>query len=257
MNRAIAIIPARYASTRLPGKPLLAETGKPLIVHVIEQARRAARLGSVIVATDDARIAEAVDAHGGRAMMTRDDHANGTSRIAEVAAGLPAGYDTIVNVQGDEPEIDPKLIDLCVDVLHDSAAPMATVASPFAAGEDPTNPNVVKVVLDQRGYALYFSRALIPHDRDGQAGAHRRAASGAASGYPLKHVGLYAYRRDFLERYVNLPATPAEQAEKLEQLRAIEHGFDIAVAVAPTNHVGIDTPEQYAAFVRRYAGSTG
>jgi len=237
---AIAIIPARYASTRLPAKALLDETGKPLVCHVIDRAGEAACVDSVIVATDDQRIVDAVEAHGAAAMMTRPDHPNGTSRIAEVAEALPGGFDVIVNVQGDEPEIDPGLIDALVRRLRDGEEPMATLASPFADDEDPADPNIVKVVLNQRRQAMYFSRSLIPHDRDGQGIR------------PLKHPGLYAYRREFLTTYVKLPATPAEQIEKLEQLRALEHGHAIGVAVVTTRHHGIDTPEQYAAFVQRW-----
>lgn len=245
MSQVTAIIPARFASTRLPGKPLLDQTGKPLICHVIDRANRAQRIDSVIVATDDDRIRAAVQQHGGRAIMTREDHPNGTSRIAEVAEGLPDAFDIVVNVQGDEPEIPPAVIDLVVQTLIDSDAPMATIASPFAPGEDPANPNIVKVARNQLGHAMYFSRALIPHDRDADPGTLNPESY-------LKHLGLYAYRRGFLAEYVTLPPTPAEELEKLEQLRALEHGHAIAVAVAQTNHVGIDTPEQYEAFVARY-----
>lgn len=243
---AIAVIPARFASTRLPGKPLLERTGKPLIQHVVERVRDAQRVARCVVATDDARIAEAVNAFDGEAIMTRPDHANGTSRIAEAVDRLArnAAIDDatiIVNVQGDEPEIEPAVIDRLVEGLAaDPEAPMATLAAPFAPDEDPADPNIVKLVVDQRQRALYFSRALIPHDRD---------ASGAPR--PLKHPGLYAYRRAFLARYVTLPATPLEQCEQLEQLRALEHGHPIAVVHAEVRHHGIDTAEQYAAFVAR------
>lgn len=237
----VAVIPARFASTRLPGKPLLNRTGKPLIVHVIERAMQAATIDRVIVATDDARIAQAVQAAGCEAAMTRADHPNGTSRIAEVAAGLPDDVDFIVNVQGDEPEIDPALIDAVVARLERGTEPMATLAGPLNPNQDPTNPNIVKVVVDQRGRAMYFSRSLIPHDRDAAAPPHAI----------LKHAGLYVYRRRFLPTYIALAPTPAEELEKLEQLRALEHGHAIAVVVAPFNHVGIDTPEQYEAFVQR------
>jgi 3-deoxy-manno-octulosonate cytidylyltransferase (CMP-KDO synthetase) len=239
---ALAVIPARYASTRFPGKPLAAETGRPLIQHVVEQVQQASRLDRVIVATDDDRIAAAVRRFGGEAIMTREDHPNGTSRIAQVVAELgDACPQIVVNVQGDEPEIPPAVIDALVDALEsDTEAPMATIASPFAADEDPGNPNIVKVVVDQRGRAMYFSRSLIPFDRDGQ---------GAPA--PLKHLGIYAYRRSFLPVYVGLSATPLEQCEKLEQLRVLEHGHAIRVVEAVAHHHGIDTPEQYAAFVRR------
>ncbi len=248
MNTATAIIPARYASTRLPGKPLLAETGKPLIGHVIERAQSAASIDRVIVATDDQRIAEAVQSCGGQAVMTRADHPNGTCRIAEVVETLDLADDVIVNVQGDEPEIDPAVIDRAVEVLRETGAAMSTIASPFGPEEDPANPNIVKVVCNAADCAMYFSRALIPHARE--------AAPGTLDPeHYLKHLGLYAYRRDFLMKYVTLPPTPAEQLEQLEQLRALEHGHAIAVAIHPCNHVGIDTPEQYAAFVLRHNAS--
>ncbi|MFP4143798.1 MAG: 3-deoxy-manno-octulosonate cytidylyltransferase [Phycisphaeraceae bacterium] len=238
---ALAVVPARYASTRLPGKPLLDRTGKPLIQHVVERVLEAKRISRVLVATDDQRIADAVAAFGGEAVMTREDHPNGTSRIAEVVSGM-AGQDAdiIVNVQGDEPEIEPDVIDQLVDGLAaDGEAPMATLGSDFAEGEDPANPNIVKIVLDQRGRAMYFSRSLVPFDRDG-VGVR-----------PVKHPGLYAYRRGFLLEYVTLPPAPLEQAEQLEQLRALEHGYPIAVIRTQVNHHGIDTPEQYEAFVGR------
>ena len=231
---ATAIIPARYASARFAGKVLADRTGKPLIQHVHERAARASLVDRVIVATDDQRIVDAVAAFGGEAVMTSPDHANGTSRIAEVARSLDD--EIIVNVQADEPEIDPDLIDLAIRALAGRAeVPMATLASPFARGEDPADPNIVKVVVDEAGRALY------PYDRDG---------TGARP--PLKHVGLYVYRRDFLLTYVTLPPTPLEQAERLEQLRVLEHGYPIAVAVAEVPHHGIDTVQQYEAFVERW-----
>lgn len=239
--RALAVIPARFASTRFPGKPLADRTGKTLIQHVVERARLAKRVGRIIVATDDARIADAVRAFGGEVCMTREDHPNGTSRIAEVVQGIAeADSRIVVNVQGDEPEIEPAVIDQLIDgLIADADAPMATLASDFAADEDATDPNIVKLILNQRGRAMYFSRSLIPYDRD------KRGIR------PLKHPGLYAYRRDFLLKYVTLPATPLEQIEQLEQLRALEHGYAIAVVKTAVKHHGIDTPEQYEAFVQR------
>jgi 3-deoxy-manno-octulosonate cytidylyltransferase (CMP-KDO synthetase) len=177
--------------------------------------------------------------------MTSPEHANGTSRIAEVAATLDDDY--IVNVQGDEPEIDPRLIDLAVEALvADDDCVMSTVASPFAPGEDPADRHINKVVVDAHGRALYFSHALIPHNRDEIDEPPAR---------PLKHVGLYVYRRPFLATYVALPPTPLEQTEHLEQLRVLEHGYRIAVAVAEAHHHGIDTPQQYEAFVSRWKGA--
>jgi 3-deoxy-manno-octulosonate cytidylyltransferase (CMP-KDO synthetase) len=246
MPHALAVIPARFASTRFPGKPLARDTGKPLIQHVVERASLAQRVGRVIVATDDPRIFDAVLGFGGEAAMTRGDHPNGTSRIAEVVAALaPEESSIIVNVQGDEPEIEPTLIDRLIDgLLADPGAPMATLASPFAADEDPANPNIVKLVVDRRGRAMYFSRSVIPFDRD---------RTGAAL---LKHPGMYAYRREFLLQYAALAPTPLEEAEQLEQLRALEHGHAIAVVHAEARHHGIDTPEQYAAFVKRFLASS-
>lgn len=244
---ACCIIPARYDSARFPGKMLADRTGQPLIRHVYERARRAKRVGRILVATDDDRIARAVRAFGGEAIMTRRDHPNGTSRLAEVAATICDAV--IVNVQGDEPEIEPDVIDAAISALLDHPdCPMATVASPFGADENPRDPNIVKVVVDRRGHALYFSRSLIPCDRDGVGGAG--GAGGAAA--PLKHVGVYAYRRAFLDTFARLPPTPLELTERLEQLRALEHGHAIAVALGEARSHGIDTPEQYEAFVRRW-----
>lgn len=242
--QAIAIIPARYGSQRLPGKALLDQTGTPLVVHVARRAAAARSISSVIIATDDQRIIHAAEAHGQTAVITRADHPNGTSRLAEVAAGLPQGFDIVVNVQGDEPEIDPALIDRVVQRLRDGREPMATLVGPITDPAELADPNVVKVVINQRGQAMYFSRAPIPYDRDGLEPASTAGA--------LKHAGLYAYRREFLPIYVRLSATPAEQREKLEQLRALEHGHSIATVIAPFDHVGIDTAEQYQAFVERW-----
>lgn len=216
-----------------------------MIQHVVERAMQAESISRVIVATDDPRIADAVRSFAGEVVMTRSDHPNGTSRLAEVVEGLPeAESQIVVNVQGDEPEIEPRVIDeLVAGLLADPDAPMATLASDFAPSEDPTNPNVVKLVLNTQGRAMYFSRSLIPFDRDKTGNVQ-----------PLKHPGLYAYRRDFLLKYVTLPATPLEQAEQLEQLRALEHGYPIAVIRTHVAHQGIDTPEQYDAFVRRASG---
>ena len=243
MPEAIAIIPARYASTRFPGKPLAARTGKPLIQHVVDAVSRARSIGQVIVATDDARIADAVAGYGTRAVMTRPDHPNGTCRVAEVARQLDLNdSEIIVNVQGDEPEIEHHIIDEMVDGLRGAEdSPMATLAAWFTNEEDPADPNIVKIVVDRRGRAMYFSRSPIPFDRDGQGIV------------PLKHPGLYAYRAGFLREYVALPPTPLEQAEQLEQLRALEHGVPIAVVKTTVRHHGIDTPDQYEAFVARHA----
>ncbi|MDX2114830.1 MAG: 3-deoxy-manno-octulosonate cytidylyltransferase [Planctomycetota bacterium] len=248
----IGIIPARLGSTRFPGKVLADATGRPLIRHVVEAARRAPSLARIVVATDDDRVAHAVRSFGGECVLTSPDHPNGTSRLHEACARLSIpeapGDEIIVNVQGDEPEIEPALIEAGIAALR--AAPWgvdaSTVALPISDPADAANPNVVKVVRRQDGAALYFSRSLIPFDRDN---------SGAAA--PLRHVGLYVYRRRFLARYVTLAPTPLELAEKLEQLRALEHGLPMAVAL-PENAAslrapaGIDTAEQYARFVERW-----
>ncbi len=248
---ALCLIPARMASTRLPGKPLADQTGKPLIQHVVENARRAATVSRVVVATDDARIADAVHAFGGEAVMTRADHPNGTSRLAEAVTKLDAQDELILNVQGDEPEIDPAIIDALVQGLAaDPAADMATLYAPFAPDEDPTNPNLVKVIKDRNDHALYFSRSPIPYDR---ALADQSKIENRKSKI-LKHPGLYAYRRAFLLRYPSLAPTPLEQTEQLEQLRVLEHGHTIKLIAAPGPvHPGIDTPDQYAAFAARQA----
>lgn len=243
-GRVTAIIPARMGSTRFPGKVLASETGRPLIQHVYEAASRAASVGRVVVATDDARVMEAIRTFGGNAVLTRGDHASGTSRLAEAAQKLGLGAeDIVVNVQGDEPELEPEFIDAGVKALQASSAPMATVAVPFGAGEDPSNPNLVKVVLGLDGTALYFSRSVIPYVRDPGAGPYPP---------PLCHVGLYVYRRPFLDTYIALSPTELERTESLEQLRVLAHGHRIAVAVLNARGFGgIDTPEQYAAFVER------
>lgn len=238
--RAAAVIPARYGSTRFPGKPLANLTGKPMIVHVLEQASKCQTVGRILVATDDQRIAQAVQDAGYEARMTRADHPNGTCRIEEVARTLTE--DIVVNIQGDEPQIEPALVDLTVRTLQQHpAAPMATLVSPFAPGEDPANPNIVKAVLGVDGRALYFSRSLVPYDRDRKPGAQR----------PYKHVGLYVYRREFLKTFVALPPSPLELTESLEQLRVLEHGHTIVCAVGEAHFTGIDTPEQYAQWAEK------
>jgi len=233
----VAIIPARYDAVRLPGKPLLDIDGRPVIQHVYLRTARARRISRTIVATDDRRIFDAVERFGGEAVMTSPDHPSGTDRIAEVAAGLDA--EIIVNVQGDEALIDPRMIDQAVEPLLDNAAiPMATAATRISDLEELHDPNVVKVVVDQGGLALYFSRHPVPYIRDVRADedlpAHHRF---------LHHIGLYVYRRDFLLRFAELAPTPLEQVEKLEQLRALENGYRIAVTETPLTSPGVDTPE--------------
>jgi 3-deoxy-manno-octulosonate cytidylyltransferase (CMP-KDO synthetase) len=250
----VAVIPARFGSTRFPGKPLVARSGKPLIQHVCEQARRSRRIERIIVATDDLRILEAVRGFGCEAVLTRADHPNGTSRIAEVAADLDCSI--IVNVQGDEPAMEPDLMDAAVEALEaHPECPMATIASPFGPGEDPSDPNIVKVVVGGNGRALYFSRAPIPFWRDAlrERAAHPDARPPAGH---LKHVGLYVYRRPFLATFLGLPVSPLETTEQLEQLRVLEHGYGIAVAIGRASFHGIDTPEQYEAWLERLRTSS-
>ena len=238
---AVAIIPARYGSTRFPGKIIANATGKPLVQHVVDRTRRSRSLGEVIVATDDQRVADALLPFGTRCVMTSANHASGTDRVAEVARDLAA--EIIVNVQGDEPEIDPNTIDQLVRRLETTHDEMATAATPFPAEADPDDPNLVKVVLNLEDRALYFSRSAIPFLRDSTAGG--RAA------YYL-HQGIYAYRREFLLEFASWRPTALEQTEKLEQLRVLEHGRTIYVVKTRRAVHGIDTPQQYEAFTKRY-----
>jgi len=235
--RVTAVIPARYASTRFPGKPLADIHGKPMIQWVYERTRQSS-VHRVIVATDDERIAAAVTAFGGEVQMTRPDHPTGTDRLAEVASRIET--DLVVNVQGDEPLIDPRMIDQAINpVRRNPGVVMGTLKTPVSSVEEYLNPNVVKVVTDRQGFALYFSRAPIPHPRDL---AHDLGAN-LSRIEAFKHIGLYVYRRDFLLTYPRLSPTPLEQLEKLEQLRALEHGFRIKVATTELTSQGVDTPE--------------
>lgn len=236
------VIPARYASTRLPGKPLADIAGQPMIVRVAAAARRA-KTDGVWVATDDERIVAAVRQHGFDAVMTRADHASGTDRIAEVAEQLAwDDEDIVVNVQGDEPLLDPALIEAVAAALHgDPDAAMATAAHPLDAAADLFNPNVVKVVCDLRGRALYFSRAPIPWDRDRFAKTRDQLPADLPA---RRHIGLYAYRVSFLRRFGQLAPSPLERSESLEQLRALWHGYPIqVVSVDHPPAPGVDTPE--------------
>jgi 3-deoxy-manno-octulosonate cytidylyltransferase (CMP-KDO synthetase) len=242
--RVAIVIPARYGSTRLPGKALLKSTGKYLIEHVYERACLARRARYVIVATDDPRIAAAVEGFGGNCLMTRHDHVSGTERVAEVAQDLDV--DVIVNLQGDEPEVDPDALDFLPEMLErDVEAEVATLATPIADMHEWQNPNCVKVVGDGQRRALYFSRAPIPYVRD-----ERPDFAGRPARF-LRHLGLYAYRRDFLLRLSELPPSPLEQLEKLEQLRWLEEGVPIQLGVVRNASSGVDTLEDYESFVRR------
>jgi 3-deoxy-manno-octulosonate cytidylyltransferase (CMP-KDO synthetase) len=235
----VVIIPARLASTRLPNKPLADLGGKPMVVRVAERAQQSGA-ARIIVATDHADIAAACAAHGVEACMTRPDHPSGTDRIAEVAHLLGLAPDAVVvNLQGDEPLIDPALLAACAARISDDV-PMATCAHPLSDVADAFNPNVVKVVLDKLGRALYFSRATIPWHRDGFAATREQLPAGYV---PLRHIGLYAYSNAFLQRYPQLEPSPLESIEALEQLRVLWHGVPIAVHVtAEAPHAGVDTP---------------
>ncbi len=240
----VAIIPARFASTRLPGKPLSDIHGRTMVEHVYARVRAARLPERVLVATDDERIATVVRGFGGEAVMTSKAHATGTDRLAEAAAGLDA--EVVVNVQGDEPMLDPAGVDAAAEaLLADPSLPIATLSLPLLSAEEMLSPSVVKVVCDARGDALYFSRAPIPHVRCGaEADPLASATRALASGLARKHVGLYAYRRQALLRFASLTPSPLEQAEGLEQLRALHHGMRIRV-VAREGEAGVavDTPE--------------
>lgn len=227
--RTIGIIPARYASTRLPGKPLADIWGKPLIQYVYEQAKKAESVSDLIVATDDERIYKVVESFGGRAMMTSPTHPSGTDRCAEAAAKIDCDF--VINIQGDEPLIPPYVIDKVAQALWESPSDVymssaATIASP----EERDNPNVVKVVMNKDLFALYFSRSPIPYLRHPVATTYR-------------HIGIYGYRKDFLLKFVSLPQTPLEITEALEQLRALEHGYKIKMVIVDYSPVGVDTSE--------------
>ncbi|RME73634.1 MAG: 3-deoxy-manno-octulosonate cytidylyltransferase [Planctomycetota bacterium] len=241
--RTVAVVPARYAASRLPGKPLLAETGRALVLHVVDRVAQARTIDEILVATDDERIARVCAEAGVRAAMTSPACASGTDRVAEVAQRLSC--DLVVNVQGDEPELPPGWIDALVQRMAHDDAPIGTVA---VRSHDPAAfvaPHVVKVVCDPRGRALYFSRAPVPFDRE--------RAGMPADGF-LHHAGLYAYRPEVLAQLAALAPSRSERIERLEQLRALENGYPIVVVEVPGPAVGgIDTPEQYAGFVARTA----
>lgn len=249
----LVVIPARYGSVRFPGKPLALLRGKPIIQHVYEQAARSLRADEVVVATDDERIREAVQRFEGRAVMTSAGARSGTERVAEVARGHQA--QVIINVQGDEPLIQPEMVDQVADYLErHRAVPMASLMTPLVLEEDAGNPNVVKVVVDRGGFALYFSRAPIPcirpqtTDQRPQTERPKRADGqsavfGLRSSVYFKHVGIYGYQRHFLLQFPHLEATPLEQLEQLEQLRALEHGYRMKLLETTHDTVGVDTPE--------------
>ena len=240
--RVICVIPARYASTRLPGKPLKLIAGKPMIQRVYEQAKKAAMPAEVIVATDDKRVYDTVLTFGGNACMTRENHPNGTSRLAEVAEKYPDA-DVIVNVQGDEPMIPPEIIDRLAEAfVEEPDLKMATMKTRMEETEF-GDPSAVKVVADKNGYALYFTRSLIPYPRN-KSDLFR----------VYKHVGIYAYTRTFLMQYAAMDPTPLEQVESLEQLRVLENGYKIKVLESDFRGIGVDTQEDLDAVNKLLAG---
>lgn len=245
--KSFVIIPARLASTRLPRKLLLRETGKSVLQHTYEAAGRALRPSGYCSAVDDRELFDEVARFGGRAEMTSPDCPSGTDRVAEVARRLPDDVEIIVNVQGDEPEIAGTSIDAVVDILErDPKLVMATLATPIRRRAQLENPAVVKVVRDAGGRALYFSRSVIPYPREWDD-----ALLTAAPARFLQHIGLYAYRRDFLMQLAGMPPSTLEQIEKLEQLRVLEAGYEIGVGVVDEPTRGIDTPDDYREFVDR------
>lgn len=251
----IAIVPARLASTRLPRKVLLNETGKPLVQHVYEGARACSLIDEVVVATDAQEVADVVHGFGGKAILTSPECASGTDRVAEAARHFP-NASIVVNVQGDEPEMSPVPLTALVRGMQERpTSVMGTVATPWPEGVPLHEPGFVKVVCDTRGDALYFSRSAIPFFRDTpSAPAHQNRDDGAPR--YLKHLGLYAFRPAFLQTYATLAPTPLERAESLEQLRALENGHKIAVFVSSYRGYEVNTPEDYRAFVARYASTS-
>ncbi|MFM7056161.1 MAG: 3-deoxy-manno-octulosonate cytidylyltransferase [Planctomycetota bacterium] len=248
--KTVCIIPARLQSTRLPRKLLLSATGKPLLQYAWETACRCPEFHDVVIATDSQEIADVVFSFGGRAELT-GAHNSGTDRIAEIARRCFHDADAIVNLQGDEPELDPAIVTQLVKTLREPGCQMATVAAPMRSAEQVRDPNCVKVVLDSAGRALYFSRSPIPFSRDVPVEHFFTGNSGGSTPPWLLHIGLYAYRRDFLLQLTSLPPAPLEQLEKLEQLRALHAGAAIGVTLVQHSAAGIDTPHDYAAFVTR------
>jgi 3-deoxy-manno-octulosonate cytidylyltransferase (CMP-KDO synthetase) len=259
-DHVVAIIPARYASSRFPGKPLVEIVGKPMIQRVYERTRQASGVGRVLVATDDERIVQAVQRFGGDAVMTSSGHPTGTDRLAEVAATLDA--ELIVNVQGDEPLIEPSAIDAALAPFAEAPMlVMSTLRCPIPSVDELFDISVTKVVTDRDDFALYFSKAPIPYHRD-EWGAitsmvpRLRLSGGTAPIVGWRHIGLYVYRRTFLLEFAQLPQTPLERLEKLEQLRAIEHGYRIKVVPTQYVSIGVDTPEDVAKVGRLLRGET-
>lgn len=244
-SKVLGVIPARFASSRFPGKALATLAGRPLLQHVHERALQSRYLSKVIVATDDERIRDAALSFGAIVRMTRADHLSGTDRVAEAVSAEECSL--VVNIQGDEPLIDPAAIDAAaLSLLDDQTVPMGTLMKRIERPEEILSPHVVKVVRNREGNAIYFSRCPIPHMRDSQA------ADGTGASY-YKHIGLYVYRRDFLMSYSSLPVGPLELAERLEQLRALENGYPIRVVETEYESLGVDTPEDLAKVAALFA----
>lgn len=242
--KAVGVLPARWASTRLPGKVLVDICGKPLIQHVWERVRQCRRLSEIIIACDEPHVLERCKAFGARAVLTSKDHPSGSDRVAEAVRRIDA--DIVVNIQADEPLMDPALIDdLVLSLENDEACALATPIKRLANEEDFHNPNIVKVVVDVKGHALYFSRAAIPFRRDGKPAEYSRY---------FRHLGLYAYRRDFLFTYCQWPKSFLEQEECLEQLRVLEAGYKIKCVETDVEAVGVDTPEDVAKVIKLLKG---
>jgi 3-deoxy-manno-octulosonate cytidylyltransferase (CMP-KDO synthetase) len=264
MPKTVAIIPARYASTRLPGKLIKNEakeqTGKYLIEHVYRKAKEAKKINEVIIATDDERIAEVVKEFGGCVKMTSTDHTSGTDRIAEAAANLDVDF--VVNIQGDEPDIKGSMIDDLIDAMYsEKIASVCTFANKIKTIEEFVDPNAVKVVIDKDSYAMYFSRASIPYVRDQENNSMFSMSDNTANEIDtekdtpflfLKHLGIYMYRKDFLLAFSSLPVPDVEKLEKLEQLRVLSNGYKIKVIPTSCTCEGVDTPEDFAKFLKRY-----
>ena len=251
---ALAVIPARYDSSRLPGKPLVDIRGRPLVYHVYRRVKQARLVERVLVATDDGRVKEVVESFGGTAVLTSREHQTGTERVAEIAGLMP--YDVVVNVQVDEPMVRPELLDNLVALMtSDDGVGMATLATPLQDLDELDDPNVVKVVTAVSGEALYFSRSAIPYPflEDHPHGGHPKEVVSYRNDlirHFLKHIGVYVYRKDFLLQLVSRDPTPLEKLENLEQLRALEHGARIHVLVTLHSHYNIDTPEDLDRFRR-------
>lgn len=242
--KVVAVIPARFGSTRLPGKPLIEIMGKPMIQHVWERAVRAKEVEKVIVATDDEKVYNAVKGFGGEVVLTSKGHPTGTDRIAEVVKGLPSSIEIIVNIQGDEPLIEPDMIDQVTKILiEEPRASIGTLCRKIEKSEEAEDPDTVKVVFDEENFALYFSRSTIPFYRDGDK---RRDGK-----IYYKHLGIYSYRRDALIRLSSLASTPLEKAERLEQLRALENSFKIKVDETDSDTIGVDTKKDLQRVIKR------